>query len=86
VLVTFRQHSVRHPRLGQEPDAVALEDAGPHGLLDLAAGPVVDDGVGRPRGADQRDTAGNGPLIRLCLSSSMGSVGYRSISRHVRRT
>ena len=43
VLMAFGQYPVRHPGFNEEPDAVAFEDAGPHGLLDLAPGAVVDD-------------------------------------------
>ena len=46
VLMSFGQYPVRHARFDEEPDAVALQDAGPHGVLDLPPGAVVnDDGI-----------------------------------------
>ena len=46
MLVSFGQYPVRYARFDEEPDAVALEDAGPHGVLDLAPCAVVnDDGI-----------------------------------------
>lgn len=46
VLVSFGQYPVRRARFDEEPGAVALKDAGPHGVLDLAPGAVVNnDGI-----------------------------------------
>lgn len=64
VPVALGQHRVGHPGVDEQPDAVALEDAGTHRALDLGVRAVVDDDGVDPLQREQVGEHETGPVRR----------------------